>query len=770
MQSMLMIALSVATLVLVLGCAQTSAASAKPSLTLAREGKSDYVIVTAQSPSPGDKRAAAELQKYLKEMTGATLPIVPDSTAPAAHEIVLGDNARLKSLQAKIDPAKLGKEGYTIATLGERLIIAGGEPRGTMYGVYGLLEDHLGCRWFTPEVTVIPSKPTLTLEAINETVVPPLEYRDVYVYDCFDADWSARNRVNGSGQLDEDFGGRVSFGQGLFCHTVFTLLPPEKYFKDHPEYFAMVNGKRTSDSEICYTNDDAIAIMIDALRDRMRKDPTAMVYSVSHMDTWTGYCECDKCKALSEKEGSQAACVLYLVNKLAQSIEKEFPDKAIETLAYTWSRKPPKTMHPRPNVIIRLCSIECCFSHPLEQCAEKSNTTYVDDLKGWAKVCDRLWVWNYETNFHHYNLPFPNYHVWAPNIRFYTANHVKGLFTQDNYQGPNGEFNGLSGYVRAKLLWNPNYDVEKATNEFVNGVYGPAGKYIRQYMDLLSQKVMKENIHVRIYDEANWVYLSDDVLAKAEKLWDQAQAAVANDPARLQCVKIDRLSLDYAQIERARKIGGFASQQVDQKTLVTSPNPALADRVKRFRELGKTAGITTLMEGALSVDDFCDRALAKPQTLSLREADPDKDYLVPGLTYAIFAGKVKKIDELATQTIASSGHTDALDFKVAGKAEDSAIMFTGFVRVPADGVYAFYLSGAGSTRLDIDSKRVADNDNPLGVQEIGGLVALKAGLHAVCVVYLPHTADRALQLQYEGPELHKQPVPATAYKRPKREM
>lgn len=87
--------------------------------------------------------------------------------------------------------------------------------------------------------------------------------------------------------------------------------------------------------------------------------------------------------------------------------------------------------------------------------------------------------------------------------------------------------------------------------------------------------------------------------------------------------------------------------------------------------------------------------------------------------------------------------------------------------MPSDGVYAFSLSGAGSTRLYVGDKQLAANDNPLGVQEVGGLVALKAGPHPIRIQYLPHAAAKSLKLEYEGPGLSKRQVPAGAYHRTK---
>ena len=116
------------------------------------------------------------------------------------------------------------------------------------------------------------------------------------------------------------------------------------------------------------------------MKKRIAADPDAFVYSVSQND-WDNHCECAACQALAETEGSQMAPVLQLVNQVAEAVEQEYPGKAIETLAYQWTRKAPKTMRPRPNVIIRLCSIECCFMHPLATCDSEQNQAFRKDAE-----------------------------------------------------------------------------------------------------------------------------------------------------------------------------------------------------------------------------------------------------------------------------------------------------------------------------------------------------------------------------------------------------
>ncbi|MEE8453144.1 MAG: DUF4838 domain-containing protein [Thermoguttaceae bacterium] len=578
-------------------------------LVLVNGGKSVYRIVVADDASPSTRYAAEELQSHLRQMTGATLPILSDGGRVGAAEIILGNNRHLGQLDMKIDVESLGKEGYVLRTVGDHLVIAGGDVRGNLYGVYGLLEEHLGCRWFAPGVSRIPKCERLTVPSIDERKVPVLEYREPFTSDCFDGDWCARNRVNSNrGSLEAKHGGKVSFAAGFFCHTFNGLVPPEKYFDEHPEYFSLVGGKRLKErSQLCCTNEDVIRLCIEGIRRAMAAQPDAFVFSVSQND-WHNYCECDPCQSLAEKEGSQMAPVLHLVNRVAAAVETDFPDQIVETLAYQWTRHAPATMRPRPNVVVRLCSIECCFSHPLETCDLEANRKFVADAKAWSKVGNRLWVWDYVTDFRHYLLPFPNQRVRDDNIRFFIRHNVKGIFEQDTYNTPHSELAELGGYMTAKLLWNPDYDEDTAINEFLEGYYEKAAGPIRRYIDMLHDRVAKENIHVNIWVAPDHPHLTDELLAEADRLWQQAEKLVADRSEVLRRVQLSRMSVDYAILERARLQAAKNQSGGPLKTLAAARFEPFLDtlessKLSRIREwtvldkaayraeLGKTLGI-----------------------------------------------------------------------------------------------------------------------------------------------------------------------------------
>ncbi len=599
--------------VLLIVAAACAAADAAPAadLVLAENGKSDYQIVLADDASPSTRHGAEELQMFLEQISGAKLPIVSDRSPARPHEILVGDGAHLRTLGQNFELPSLGAEGYVLRTVGERLVIAGGRLRGNMYGVYGFLEDHLGCRWFAPGVSRIPKQNRLVVGAIDDRQKPALEYREPFVHECFDGDWCARNRMNSSGgRLDQQRGGKITFAKDFFCHTFLHLVPPEKYFSDHPEYFAMSNGwRQIRQPQLCCTNPDVIRICTETIRQAMRDQPDANVFSISQND-WGNYCQCPRCRALAKEEDSQIAPALQLVNRVAEAVEREFPDKLVETLAYQWSRRPPKHLRPRPNVVIRLCSIECCFSHPMATCDNEPNRAFRADLEGWAKIAPRLWVWDYTTDFAHYLLPFPNHRVLGPNIRFYAAHGVKGIFEEDANNTSNSELASLGGYVMAKCLWNPNYDAELAINEFLEGYYGAAAKPIRAYIDLLHDRVEREHIHVGIYVNTDYPHLTDELLTKADALWQEAQRAAAGDPAVLRCVKLSRMSVDYAIVERARL----------QMLKILPANPPFlalaAARFQPFFEALETSGLTRLSESTLLDQAAYRRDVAKGLRLS----------------------------------------------------------------------------------------------------------------------------------------------------------
>jgi hypothetical protein len=533
-----------------------AALGARADLLLARDGKSKCVIVRQPGATPAEAGAIAELADTLRAITGAEFPIVEASNKPPANAIIVGPGPAARAAFPKLDCDALGAEELVIQTRGSRLLLAGGRSRGTLYAVSQFLQAQCGVRWWTPWAARIPKQPTLKVGSLAVRYRPVFEARDPFWYPAFDARWAVHNFSNSqSANIPDDLGGCIRY-KG-FVHTFFSLVPPAEYFEKHPEWFSFRNGKRVHEgAQLCLANPDLRAFVVQRVKQWLRDAPGVSIVSVSQNDC-QGWCECDQCKALDDAEGSHAGSLIAFVNHVAGQVAPEFPNVAVDTLAYQYTRRPPRTLRPRPNVIVRLCSIECDFREPLDAPA---NATFADDIRGWAGICQRLYIWDYTTDFSHYVQPHPNWFTLGPNVRFFAAHHVKGVFEQGAYQGTGAEFAELRAWVLAQLLWNPAQDDRALINEFLDGYYGAAAPSIRAYLDLLHRNSAGWNLTCYSPPSAN--FLNFRSLAAAEQLWAEAERLAS--PEMLPRVKLARLWTRYvwlSQWERLRKECSAAGAQ-----------------------------------------------------------------------------------------------------------------------------------------------------------------------------------------------------------------
>jgi hypothetical protein len=555
-------------------------------MTIAEKGSAEAVIVIAPDAPEPQRHAADELASFLEQITGAKFE---KATPPAAGKsrLLIGPEAA-KLAEPDFSTEGLGTDGIVIRTVGDDLILAGGDPRGTLYAVYTFLEDQLGCRWWSSQVSTIPKKPTISIARLNIRYVPALEYREAFWFDAFDGDWAVRNKCNGHAErLDAKRGGKHVY-QG-FVHTFYPLIPPQKYFKDHPEWFSQINGKRTYEhAQLCLTNEEMRKELVKNLKEALRQNPAATIASVSQND-WHGNCQCSQCAAIEKEEESPAGLMLRFVNAVAEDIEEEFPQVAISTLAYQYTRKPPKNVKPRQNVIVRLCSIECSFSKPL---SDERNEKFAADIIGWSKICDRLYIWDYTTNFRHYVMPHPNLRVLGPNVKFFVDHNVKGIFEQGAYQSYGAEMAELRAWVLAKLLWDPRRDGQKLIDEFIEGYYGAAAAHVKVYLDVTHDAVEVSGDWLGCFSQHTAKFLSFETLSKGWAHLKAAEAAVQNDPELRFRVQVAQLPIMYTFMMRW--------DEMRQKAATSGapwPMPnSIQDTFDQFTQVAKKKNITRLNE------------------------------------------------------------------------------------------------------------------------------------------------------------------------------
>jgi len=513
-------------------------------VTLTQNSKAVSRIVIPKDASEIEEYAAKVLQKQLLKISGAELEIVTDAISSKKNDIYLGNVDREET--SSVDIEKLEDDGFVIQTINRRLIIVGGKEKGLLYGVYSFLEKHLGCRKYTSKVSLIPRINSIIVQDIADEEIPVFKFREVYYRDAFNQSFREWHGLDSNGFLGTDS------DWGSWCHTIGGLVPPEKYATSNPEFYSLRRGKRTGHlfynnrSDICFSSQGALDAACEHLGDQIEKNPIPKYWSVSQMDN-AEYCTCPKCKQAYDEQGATMGTILPFVNNVA----KRFPDKTISTLSYWYSTRPPEHIKPETNVNIMLCNIGSPRHIPVQE----GDSTFCSDLEAWAKIHDNIMLWDYVIQFANLLAPFPNLRTLQPNLQYLNRNGVVAMFEQAN-RDVGGEFCELKAYLFSKLLWDPYQDIEPIIDDFLTGYYGEAGKYIREYIDLMHDELEASDAKLSIFGtpwDNRETFLTEDFITKYYGLFEKGMEVVADDPDLVFRVRTVKNQIDYAVLDIAKR-------------------------------------------------------------------------------------------------------------------------------------------------------------------------------------------------------------------------
>ena len=528
-----------------------------PLTALAETAPGGYIVL----PDNADDKltaAADTLAKYMEQITGNVYPIA-DEGAGLRFELAYTDEA--------------ADNGYIIETAENAAVIKGSGTRGLIHGVYAFLEKYCDCDWYTRDFVSVPQNENLTITAGEPIVYEPFfEYTDTDWYSG-DLEYSLANGLTGGVYRDipVELGGEVSY-LGQFCHTLTTTFcKAEQYFNTNPEYFALHQGVRTPD-QLCLTNEKVYEIVRDEvlalLAEQHNPDEYLQIVSLTQHDN-SNMCQCESCKAIDDANGSHAGTMITFVNKIAKDVKAAgYDNVAIDTFAYQYTRQAPTQVVPDDNVIVRLCTIECCFAHALDDPNCPENVKLMEDLTNWGKICNRIYVWDYTTNYANTVGIFPDFGVLQRNIQVFLENNVKGIYEEGNYYIGNcdAEFGDLRCYLLAKLMQNPYIDYTAAMEEFNNAFYGTAGEYLTEFINMTTEKPISDGEHLTIYVKMlNTLGFGKADIAAADALWESAKQAVADDETLLQRVRRSELCWRYWKANNVFNLSELKSLQADLK-------------------------------------------------------------------------------------------------------------------------------------------------------------------------------------------------------------
>jgi hypothetical protein len=471
---------------------------------ISKDGQAAGKIIVGKNASDDVLFAAGELKQYVKKISGADLKITDADVT--GKNIYVGYSRAVKVMGLSAE--SLGKEGFTIQTKNGNLVLLGHDDIGTQYAVYTFLEEYLGVRWLWPGELgeVVPSKKTIRIAGIKENQQPDFKWRNrgpdgaLWGATKGPTEMHARELYMGLSEQHQDevrlwekrnkWGGmKISGG-----HSLADAFPGERYAKTHPEYYALVSGKRDVPGpnydrkhgcQPCTSNPEVVRIAGEWASKFFDEHPDFDAVNMS-MNDGKGYCECDKCRALDalsldgakpSKNSSITDRIYTYINQIAEIVHKKHPDKYIVCFAYGGYKLPPKKIKLDPMVVPQY-TLWSAYMHANPEQKEVN----MKNIKLWEEASNKMGIYEYFINGSWPGLPRVTPSLFAENIK---ELYKMGVDIYQTQSGDEFAINGINYYVAGKLLWNTSLDEQKILNDFYEKGFGKAGKYIRQYKERL---------------------------------------------------------------------------------------------------------------------------------------------------------------------------------------------------------------------------------------------------------------------------------------------
>ena len=424
---------------------------------VSEQGRPACVITVGDAAPEVRLVLADDLARWLRQITGAAVPVRADADA---RRIVLAladeapEGAPVEGL------ADLGPEGFVVRSTERRLWLLARTDLGLQHAVYALLE-HVGCRWFFPDPvwTVVPTTPDLTVD-VRLRAAPAFRFRRIWY------GWGHRTKT-----LREDHEAwyrhnRQLGGFRTDCGHAYERYVPRRLFNEHPEWFALVDGKRKP-AQLCVTHPEVQRRVIDGVLAAFRKDPSRTMCSVEPNDGG-GYCRCERCRAL----GSPSDGVFHLANVVAKAVRERYPDKWVGLYAYAHHSEPPD-FPIEPGVYVQVTTgfryTDMSFDEQVRTFRQRGATLGVYDYFS-------VYPWDYDMPG---RAKAGRVYQLADAVRRYRD---LGLTTYDAESSCNWGPNGLGYWMASHLMWDPDRDPEALVTDFCTRAFGRgAGPMRRMY-------------------------------------------------------------------------------------------------------------------------------------------------------------------------------------------------------------------------------------------------------------------------------------------------
>ena len=487
-------------------------AEAEKTFTIAGNDISLYrVVISKDAVKNGDLEflldTAEAFIRFVKDAYGVELPLVRDSEEPTDFEIVIGRTTREDAGLVTVEVEDEFDIGYTVNIQGSRLVIAGDVDgdmrRGSQYGMYDFLEDALGYHMYNDDCIVRDDVSVALPAGYVLTGEPGIKDRVVYLTRGWDD---------------------VLYNDEYYtCASLTHELP--RWIDPSLDYRSATP---------CLSSEENIQKVITYIRNKITKKYHDTIYLCCG-DNETGYCKCADCVAAYREDGTTAATLVRLANRVCEALRDDFPDFKVKLMAYLYTAAPPKVTKLDDHIIVYYCPIHACVSHTFDDPDCQINKKIRQEAEGWSKLASEFYVWDYSVNFDYLCCPLPNFSVLLDNVRYMYGLGVRGYFN-NGVSANIGEFTELRSYLLTRIYRDPQMtdeQYEKHMNGFLAAWYGPGWRNVREFIDLMDE--YSESKNFKCGARPSVMFELDKIAARSNyilSLWKDAAEKAETDAQR----------------------------------------------------------------------------------------------------------------------------------------------------------------------------------------------------------------------------------------------
>ncbi|MBU4200163.1 MAG: DUF4838 domain-containing protein, partial [Verrucomicrobia bacterium] len=532
--------------------------------------------------------AGEELAKYLKQISGAELAIKSDAAGRKIVVEMAKDGKGPGGINFTREEAE--HDAFVIKTDGQDLYLIGSNKRGVIYAVYTFLEKYLGCRWltfgerwqteeqkkkggFTEQVEeYVPASKDVSLPATNDRQQASFKYRGFISYGWYgntpinNVDWAAKNKLNyfwipfdNYDQADgwrEDVvkKGMVKRGAIIVAahHSFYYFLNPDKYFKDHPEWFAMIGGKRVPGGRVvgqfCLSNPEAVKTFRENFIAMAKKYPEVDIFGPCPNDGY-GWCECELCakdriiwkERPAENQPAPQDHYMRLANQLNDDLQKLYPGqgKRFAISAYVSYAQPPAKEKPPAGAFLSYAFFtRNWFTVPWGNAKGEVVTPepypfklHTDNIKQWIELTKAgggdVTMYEYYCGRSAWGKAgFYLMRLISDELAYFRTIGVTGAAVQASWGDGRRVYANL--YVFAKNCWDTSLATDTILSDYTKGRFGKAADVMVKYLNEAERNSREFNRYFVGSKKAE----RDKSLADCQKYLDEAKALADTEQSK----------------------------------------------------------------------------------------------------------------------------------------------------------------------------------------------------------------------------------------------